>query len=63
LAVMVEDMIDCDKHLAGDGDEGPVVSSTFHDSQVELIFDCGEPGLEADFSKKPQMLQRWDELC
>ena len=34
--VMVEDVIDGDEHLAGYGDEGSVVSSTFHYSQVEL---------------------------
>jgi len=32
LAVMAEDVVDGDKHLAGDGDEGSVVPSTFHDS-------------------------------
>jgi len=36
LALMVEDVIDGDEHLAGDGDEGSIVSSTFHCSQVEL---------------------------
>ena len=33
---MVEDVVDSDEHLAGDCDEGSVVSSTFHDSHVEL---------------------------
>ena len=33
---MVEDVIDRDEHLAGDCDEGSVVSSMFHYSQVEL---------------------------
>jgi len=36
FVVMVEDVVDGDEHLAGDGDEGSVVSSTFHYSQVEL---------------------------
>ena len=35
--VMVEDVVDGDEHLAGDCDEGSVVSSTFHDSKVELV--------------------------
>ena len=34
--VMVKDVVDGDEHLAGDCDEGSVVSSTFHYSQVEL---------------------------
>jgi len=36
LAVVVEDVVDGDEHLAGDCDEGSVVSSAFHDSKVEL---------------------------
>jgi len=30
FVVMVEDVVDGDEHLAGDGDEGSVVSATFH---------------------------------
>ena len=41
-------MVDGDEHLSGDGDEGSVVSSTFHDSQVELaesgVVACGLVG-------------------
>jgi hypothetical protein len=33
---MVEDVVDCDEHLAGDCDEGSVVSSTVGDSTIEL---------------------------
>ena len=48
FVVMVEDVVDGDKHLAGDCDEGSVVSSTFHDSQVELaesgVVACGLVG-------------------
>jgi len=44
---MVEDVVDGDEHLAGGCDEGSV-SSTFHDSQVELaepgIVSCGLVG-------------------
>ena len=45
---MVEDVVDGDEHLAGDCDEGSVVSSTFHDSHVELaeswVVSCGLVG-------------------
>ena len=45
---MVEDVVDCDEHLSRNGDEGSVVSSTFHDSQVELaesgVVACGVLG-------------------
>ena len=41
-------MVDGDEHLAGDCDEGSVVSSTFHDSKVELaesgVVSCGLVG-------------------
>jgi hypothetical protein len=36
FSVMVEDVVDGDEHLAGDCDEGSVVSSAFRDSHVEL---------------------------
>ena len=45
---MVEDVVDGDEHLSGDGDDCSVVSSTFHDSQVELaesgVVACGLVG-------------------
>jgi len=34
---MVEDVVDCDEHLAGDSNDGSVMSSTFHYSQIELV--------------------------
>ena len=37
LVLVVEDVLDGDEHLAGDCDEGSVVSSTVCDSQVELV--------------------------
>jgi hypothetical protein len=37
LVLMVEDVVDRDEHLAGDCDDGSVVSSTFHDSHIELV--------------------------
>ena len=36
MAVMVEDVVDGDEHLAGDCDDCSVVSATFGDSLVEL---------------------------
>ena len=45
---MVEDVVDCDEHLAGDRDDCSVMSATFHDSQVELaesrVVACGVLG-------------------
>ena len=45
---MVEDVVDGDEQFAGYGDDGSVVSSTFHDSQVELaeprVVSCGVLG-------------------
>ena len=66
---MVEDVVDCDKHLAGDGDECSVVSSTFHDSQVELaesgVVACGVLG---GFDEYPadvavSFLRDWSVCC
>ena len=48
LAVMVEDVVDGDEHLAGDGDDGSIVSSTVCDSTIELaeswVVSCGLVG-------------------
>ena len=48
MAVVVEDVVDGDEHLAGYGDDGSIVSATFHDSQVELaesrVVACGVLG-------------------
>ena len=45
---MVEDVVDGDEHLAGDCDEGSVVSSTVCDSTIELVeswvVSCGLVG-------------------
>jgi hypothetical protein len=42
---MIEGVVDSDKHLAGDCDEGSIVSSTFHYSLIELaepwVVTCG----------------------
>lgn len=32
---MAEDVVDGDEHLAGYGDDGSIVSSTFHYSQID----------------------------
>jgi len=34
---MVEDVVDGDEHLSGDGDEGSIVSSTVCDSTIEFV--------------------------
>ena len=48
MAVMVEDVVDGDEHLAGDGDDGSIVSSTVCDSTIELaeswVVSCGVLG-------------------
>jgi len=45
---MVQDMVDDHEYFAGDCDDGSVVSSTFHYSQVELaesgVVACGVLG-------------------
>jgi hypothetical protein len=74
---MVEDMVDGDKHLAGDGDEGSVVSSTFHYPKVELaesgVVSCGVLGgfdedpadVAVSFSKTVRIARQLssDSLC
>jgi len=48
FSVMVEDVVDGDEQLADDRDEGSVVPSTFHCSQIELaeswVVACGVLG-------------------
>ena len=45
---MVEDVVDGDEHLAGDGDDCSIVSSTVCDSTIELVeswvVSCGLVG-------------------
>ena len=62
-------MVDGDEHLAGDCDEGSVVSSTFHDSQVELV-ESGVVacGLVGGFDEDPAdvtvaFLRDWAVCC
>ena len=62
-------MVYGDEHLAGDCDEGSVVSSTFHDSQVELaesrVVACG---LVGSFDEDPadvavSFFRDWSVCC
>ena len=57
LAMVVEDVVDGDEHLSGDGDEGSVVSSTLHYSHVELaesgVVSCGVLGERSVATRHP----------
>jgi len=66
---MVEDVVGGDEHLAGDCDDGSIVSPTFHDSQVELagswVVACGVLG---GFEEYPadvtvSFLRDWTVCC